>query len=230
VLLSLSISFVGCDQPRKTTNTVELPSRWIRISRNTERPSDLDSLITQDFERLKATLPTLVQAIPARHVNTVAQRGESMTQVNVCATTPDMLDLLTEGAKVELTSGSFLPAADAQGKTSAVISAQLAQKLFEDENPVEKTISLGGAEFIVIGVVGKKGDGLIQLNHHVYVSMNAKVGPIRREPERLDRIWLKVGKLSDVAIAEQVIDSDMKRYHPEMEISVRSTYPLQKQK
>lgn len=69
----------------------------------------------------------------------------------------------------------FTPDEDQRGAAVAVIGAEIAASLFEDENPVGKKIKIGPTIATVIGVIEKQGESMVSvggIDHAIYVPLN----------------------------------------------------------
>jgi putative ABC transport system permease protein len=81
--------------------------------------------------------------------------------------------LETNGWGVAL--GRFFIQSEAEGgRPVTVIGSEVAANLFPNENPLEKTIKVGGYPYRVVGVLDKQGSmlGLESLDNRVYVPIN----------------------------------------------------------
>ena len=78
--------------------------------------------------------------------------------------------------KFEVDQGRyFTPDEDQRGAAVAVIGAEIASSLFEDEYPVGKKIKIGPTIATVIGVIEKQGESMVSvgdIDHAIYVPLN----------------------------------------------------------
>ena len=78
--------------------------------------------------------------------------------------------------KFEVDQGRyFTPDEDQRGAAVAVIGAEIATSLFEDEYPVGKKIKIGPTIATVIGVIEKQGESMVSMgdiDHAIYVPLN----------------------------------------------------------
>ena len=78
--------------------------------------------------------------------------------------------------KFEVDQGRyFTPDEDQRGAAVAVIGAEMASSLFEDEYPVGKKIKIGPTIATVIGVIEKQGESMVSvgdIDHAIYVPLN----------------------------------------------------------
>ena len=78
--------------------------------------------------------------------------------------------------KFEVDQGRyFTPDEDQRGAAVALIGAEIASSLFEDEYPVGKKIKIGPTIATVIGVIEKQGESMVSvgdIDHAIYVPLN----------------------------------------------------------
>jgi putative ABC transport system permease protein len=111
----------------------------------------------KDFERLKATLPTISRAVPiALITNDAARLHRRMPNARILGTTPDFLSIKTLGMR----RGRFITNVDIYNTWNvAVLAAGAADRLFKYEDPIGQTILLGADVYRVVGVVDTQGSG-----------------------------------------------------------------------
>jgi len=133
----------------------------------------------KDLERLKATLPTIERAVP---ITLVRKRAQAMHRAipnsRILGTTPDFLDVKS----LEVGRGRFLNELDmSTGTNVAVLAAGAAQKLFNFEDPIGKSVRLGTMVFRVVGVLSPQGSGTAvagamssqDFNRDIYIPLTA---------------------------------------------------------
>ena len=73
---------------------------------------------------------------------------------------------LEKVASFEIEKGRyFSPNEYASGSNVAVLGAEIAERLFDDEDPLDKEITIAGFKTRVIGVLKREGTGGINLNN-----------------------------------------------------------------
>lgn len=88
---------------------------------------------------------------------TAKYEGQSAGNVNIVPVSHEFTDI--QSLKIE--HGRFYNEAEANsGVAVAVLGYEIAQKLFGNENPMDRKIRLYGQRFTVIGVLEKQGQGL----------------------------------------------------------------------
>jgi len=97
--------------------------------------------------------------------------GQSATvsyEKNVASGVPvgAVTDNLENVVNFEIGQGRyFSPFEYTSGSNVAVIGAEMAEKLFDDVNPIDKEIKISGRKVRVIGVFKKEGEGPVSLNN-----------------------------------------------------------------
>ena len=144
------------------------------------------------LEKLKEISPYVLAVAPeAMRRSNVSRDDISITGVRIMGTTPEYLQ--TSATNVE--NGRFITdGEDRSGTRVAVIGAEVAETLFENEDPIEKYIKIGPYKFRVVGVVEKQGKflGLFSLDNQAIIPF----GTYQRLFSR--RGWLRL----DVKISE----------------------------
>lgn len=217
----------GCPNPSESFEE-KIPSRWIRIASAGE--SQTAVLGWDDVERLKATIPTIIQMVTERQA-TVAMEYEGRTrEIDLCATSPGMLRLASDVAGTTVAEGRFLSMEDSGKDPSViVITHPVAEALFAGASPIGKTVSVGGKQVVVIGTV-IAGDHLEirDLGHDAYVPMtfttvnspNASNMSPPAADTKIQCIWVSVGTLDEVAVTREVIAATLEKHHEGVEFRV----------
>ena len=110
-----------------------------------------------DFERLKATLPTIRKAVPIALLTKDARHKHRwIPNARILGTTPDFLEVknLRKGR------GRFLTNVDLElTHNVAVLAAGAANELFKYEEPLGEHVQLGDDVYLVVGVLSPQGSG-----------------------------------------------------------------------
>ena len=111
----------------------------------------------QDFERLKATIPTITNAVPIALITQPATHDDRMiANARILGVTPDYLNI----KGVALRRGRFITSPDDYNTSNvAVLGAGAAQRLFQYKDPVGASVHLGEDVYRVIGVLAGQGSG-----------------------------------------------------------------------
>jgi len=103
-----------------------------------------------DIERIKTTIPGVDVVVPVREVKAEARYGQRRSDALLLGTVPWLMDV----RRLPLLMGRFLTTVDmTQYKSSAVIDEQVAQDLFQHENPLGKHIRINSTCYHVVGIV-----------------------------------------------------------------------------
>ncbi len=104
-----------------------------------------------------AELPGVQAVAPIHPGNAQVIYGPNNWNTSVIGTTPDYLEVRSWS----VVEGSVFTNSDVRSATRvALIGKTAAENLFVDEDPVGKTIRIGQSPFVVLGVLGVKGQGM----------------------------------------------------------------------
>ena len=185
-----------------------------------------------DFERLKATLPTIKKAVPIALVVQDAQnRHRRMPNARILGTTPDLLDV----KNLAVYRGRFITNVDNfNTRNIAVLAAGAAERLFKFEDPVGESVLLGADVYRVVGVLDAQGSGNAtpgavgqqDLNDDIYIplacaqhrfgdmQMIRSAGNRSYEMSQLNEITLTVSDASFVSQTAAMVRKLLNRSHP----------------
>ncbi|MDR2439944.1 MAG: ABC transporter permease [Planctomycetaceae bacterium] len=115
----------------------------------------------EDYERIKATIPTIVTHMPVREIRRTFANGANECDGRLVGTTP----LYASMSQIEMDRGSFLTDIDLrEAMPHCVLSAAVAERLFPSEDPIGKTIRIQGNDrgdtgfpYKIIGVAKPRG-------------------------------------------------------------------------
>ncbi|MGE0758614.1 MAG: ABC transporter permease [Pirellulaceae bacterium] len=171
-----------------------------------------------DFERLKATLPTIRRAVPIALLAGDAQNGPlRIPNARILGTTPDFLKV----KNLRVLRGRFLTATDDYNTSNvAVLAAGAAERLFQFADPIGRSMLLGDDVYRVIGVLAPQDTGSAtpgaignsNLNDDIYIPLacaRRRFGEVRAiralgsrsyEKSELNEITLQVADESLVSL------------------------------
>lgn len=114
-------------------------------------------LTYKDFERLKATIPTISNAVPIALITQPASiEGRTIPNARILGVTPDYIDIKS----VVLRHGRFISSPDLHNTSNvAVLGAGAAQRLFQYRDPIGQPVHLGEDVYRIIGVLSNQGSG-----------------------------------------------------------------------
>ncbi len=114
------------------------------------------TLTQQDVDAISKS-KSVAAAVPLSFISTSASSdGTKSNNLSVLGTTPQMAGLLRQ----KIDYGKFFADDDPKDSNFAVIGAGAARKLLGPTNAIGQTVSVGGQNFIVHGVLAKSGGGL----------------------------------------------------------------------
>lgn len=164
----------------------------------------------RDFERLEATIPTVVRALPISQLRKDAQHGRRrIANARILGTTP----LCPVVKNLRVHRGRFLTDTDLRNTANVcVLGAGAASRLFGYEDPLGKDLLLGAAAYRVVGVLdqqaGDVGHGGVSnqdnYNNDIYIPLTAarrrfgelqlivRAGSVEFERTQLSEITLTV--------------------------------------
>ena len=134
-------------------------------------------LTVSDGEALRQ-IPYVTAMVPMVQGNAEVEAGGKTRRTTVYGTNGDFPGAFT----IHIGTGTFLPPADTGAERAfAVLGSKLRQELFGSRSPLGERIRIGGARFLVVGVMESKGQVLgFDLDDTVYI-------PVARALELFNR-------------------------------------------
>lgn len=128
---------------------------WVMNDQQWFKFRNRPNLTVKDAEQLGEMSKMAVAVAPTLTTGrTTAYKGQTLEGVWVVGTTADYL----ETSNINPEYGRFLSETDVKHRRPlCVIGSDVAEKLFENEDPIGKRMTIGGRRFKVIGVAEKKG-------------------------------------------------------------------------
>jgi putative ABC transport system permease protein len=188
----------------------------------------------QDFDRLMATVTTVTRAVPIRELPGQIRHLGHAINGRVVGTTHDYAAV----TGLEMDRGRFLTDADnAKVQNYVVLSSEVAQALFPEEDPVGKSVKVGPDYYTVVGVVKQAND----LEDNVYIPLTTcklRFGEriviyrpgMEVEETQLSRLILEVRNGADVEAAAALVKSTLEPHHPKGDVEVVILKPDRKSK
>jgi putative ABC transport system permease protein len=130
-------------------------SRWDWFGENWRQMMKRPRLEVKLADRVKEQSELAVAVTPmAETQRTVSYRSNRLQRVQILGVNQDYLT--TNSAKIDV--GRFITEDDVgHNRQVVVLGSEIADKLFEDKDPLNQRVSLGGQKFRVIGVNAKMG-------------------------------------------------------------------------
>jgi putative ABC transport system permease protein len=143
--------------------------------------------------------------------------------------------------------GRFLAQSDNERyENYCVLASLVAKELFVYEDPIGKSVKLGGDYYIVVGVTKERastagiGGSLAakDFNRDVYIPLNTcrlrfgekivdmRSGSMAVEETQLSQITLRVGSTDEVRSTARIVEAAVKPHHPKKDVELTVPYDL----
>jgi putative ABC transport system permease protein len=200
-------------------------------------------LTYEDERRLRETFDAIEQTFPVKAVRREGRVGGRSLDVRLVGTTPGWFDLVGR----PLAAGrTLLPADLERSARVAVLTEQVARRLFPMEEILGEGVRVGGAYFQVVGVVRSRGgeSGGIQApdqESDVYVplstarelfgdvSIRRTAGSRILEKVELHQILVRVGNLEQVEPVARGAEEMLQRFHSRTDYRINVPLALLRQ-
>ncbi len=216
------------------------------IVRSTKPPADVTrgggfiiayGLLRDDYDRIVANVPTLLQAVPMREICKEARYLENLTDASIVGCTSKYLDM----NNLRMARGRFLTDKDfEQAENVAVIGDQTAQELFPYEDPIGEFVQVDNEFYVVVGQTQSKapsggiGGSLSAKDYNldIYIplsTLRARIGDMvvtsragSREGEQveLSQITVTVHELSQVDETAEIIRKLLAKFHANVDYAI----------
>ena len=186
----------------------------------------------KDLEKLKATLPTITDAIPISLITQPASREErQIPNARILGITPDYQRV----KNIRLRRGRFVTSPDLRNTANvAVLGAGAAQRLFQFQDPIGQPVLLGEDVYRVIGVLANQSSGNAtpgavgqqDLNDDIYIPISCArnrfgevqsisgAGSMAFERTQLNEITLRIADASLVSQTAGMVRKILEQDHP----------------
>ncbi len=172
-----------------------------------------------------AAVTTVTRAVPIRELPRQIRHQGHAIECRVVGTTHDYAAV----TGLEMDRGRFLTDADnAAAQNHVVVSSEVAQALFPEEDPVGKSVKLGTDYYTVVGVVKQAND----LKDNVYMPLmtcrlrfgerivDNRSGKREAVETQLSRLILEVRDGADVEATAALVKSTLQPHHPRGDVEV----------
>jgi putative ABC transport system permease protein len=154
-------------------NLVILRSGYVRVTGRGAQPfGDSKNLKLRTVERIRESVPGIVQLVPFYDVSYPASYEEKTVTAGVVGTTGAMFQI----RNLDLLMGTHFSEDDnLQARRKAVVGYKIFENLFERENPIGKYILIYRVPTEIVGVLKEKGTDLAGQDQdlQVYVPLNS---------------------------------------------------------
>jgi putative ABC transport system permease protein len=216
------------------------------IVRSTKPPSDVTrgggfviayGLLRDDYDRIVANVPTLLQAVPMREIRQEARYLDKVTDVTVVGCTSKYQEM----NNLRIARGRFLSDKDLeQSDNVAVIGDRTAQELFPYEDPIGQFVQIERTFYVIVGQTESKtpaggiGGSLAAKDYNldIYIPLStlrkrigdmvvtSRAGSREGEQVQLSQITVTVHDLSEVDETADIVKNLLQRYHPNVDYSI----------
>lgn len=115
------------------------------------------TLVLSDAEAIATQVPSVSAVAPEFNTRSLLTRSNVTTNATVVGTTPQFPSV----RNVEIQQGAFFTEADMlRNAPVAVLGPQLAERLWDGEDPVGQTVRVDTVSFQIIGILSQRGSNL----------------------------------------------------------------------
>jgi putative ABC transport system permease protein len=205
--------------------------RSVKPSDNASRASGTSSrtqllaygILRQDLRRIQASVQPVSRIVALKQVSGQVSYTGRKASAAVFGTSPDLLDV----TMLKMSRGRFITQADMEaGDNIIVLGAEIAERLYPLEDPIDSTIFIGPQSFRVVGVMnrvglaGGAGSALVgrDLNFDAYIPMTTaltrfgdvvvqqKAGSFEATKVEISELYLETPSTDDVRkVSNQVL-------------------------
>lgn len=198
------------------TNNIIVRALPLSDQQKREAQQNLSQGVTLgDAERIAEIVPGIQGVSVFKQLLSVARYEDRETPAHLVSTTPDYLSI----SGLRIASGRFITNEDLENRNNvSVLGWKKKEALFPGENPIGKTITVGGQLRYVVGVLENRdqpqGKNLVvqvrDINNDIYVPLDA-TGLAKDTP--INEILVQVTDSEQVLNGASVIQSILTRLH-----------------
>ncbi|MBI3837786.1 MAG: ABC transporter permease [Planctomycetia bacterium] len=194
-------------------------------------------LLRDDYDRMVANIPTLLQAVPMREIRKEARYLDKVTDVRLVGCTAKYLEI----NNLRMSRGRFLSDKDLERADNvAVIGDAAAKVLFPYENPIGRFLQVEKEFYVIVGQTEDKtpsggiGGSLAAQDYNldVYIPLStlrwrigdmvatSRAGSREGEVVQLSQITVTVHELAEVDATADIIKTLLQKFHPVVDYAV----------
>jgi putative ABC transport system permease protein len=200
-------------------------------------------ILYDDVDRIRATIPGVQSVVPAKTIREEGRLADTVVELRLVGTTPEWQNLVDR----ELIAGRHLAEGDLTAFNDVVVlTEQGARKLLAKRSTIGQKVSIGGANYEVVGIVqsgesdgvGTGGSGLPTPDENVdaYVPLSVlreregdliveiSSGTFRREQVELHQAIVEVEEMEMVPQVAAAVERMFQRFHEKEDYKL--TVPL----
>ncbi|MHC1770045.1 MAG: ABC transporter permease [Verrucomicrobiia bacterium] len=201
-------------------------------------------LTYEDGARLQSTIPGVVRVLPMRIIRENVRFGRNDVACQVIGTLP----VYTEVVGIDVLRGRFLtPLDESYQNNVCVITAGLAQRLFNATDPLDAAVTIDAFAYQVVGIIREKNmpeqrtqAGKMEgepLDNNVYIPLSTSrtrfgeillklsAGGFQAEEVQLHQITVQMRDLEAVETADPQVKTLLNRFHEKNDYEI--IVPLQ---
>jgi len=193
-------------------------------------------LLRKDHERIVTIIPTITEAVPMREVRYELRYQNRSVDVKLVGCVEEHMQL----NRLRMARGRWLASRD-HGQKVIVLADETAKRLFPYENPIGQTIWVGSEFYVVIGQTAPRtasaaiGGSLDARDYNLdaYIPLptlrdrigdqvirRGSGGDFRGEIVQLSQITVGVASAEEVDQTAAIIETLLKKYHPDGDYAV----------
>ena len=194
-------------------------------------------LLRDDFDRIVANVPTMVQAVPMREISREARYLDKVTDVTVVGCTAKYQDM----NNLRIARGRFISDKDLERADNVcVIGHETAAQLFPYEDPIGQDVQLEKEFYVIIGQTAEKqasagiGGSLAAKDYNldVYIPLStlrwrigdrvvtSRAGSREAEQVQLSQITVTVRSLEEVDETADIIRTLLQKFHEHVDYTI----------
>jgi putative ABC transport system permease protein len=187
------------------------------------------TLVLEDAQAIATQVPTIKEVAPQINQTTVISYRDRNVNDSVIGATPEFLSVRS----FEVERGRFINEVDLKRNTRVVVlGAELAEKLFPNQNPLGKSIRIKNLSFEVIGLMKAKGSFLgDNQDRKAFIPLTTMANQVvgQTSPYGLEVSWINVTARDEKSIraAKFQIENLLRLRH---QISDEDDFGVQTQK
>lgn len=194
------------------TNLITVNAGKIKNVMQRRQNRDLvTTLKMKDCEIILSRCPSVKEVVPSLNGTIKVKYGNTTTSCMVNGVTSSYFRV----KNFSLEKGELFSTLDnSQSARVVVLGGQISQTLFENEDPMGKTLLVGKVPFTIIGVLKSKGTTISgsNLDAQVLIPINTAMRRIYNV-NYLSCIFVEVSSQSKMKVAEEEIVSALRDYH-----------------
>lgn len=190
----------------------------LRPGRTPTGPTDIaqtlfaDSIKAREIDALnrKENVPDLVAMAPAVFISDPATYGSNIEHPTILGWSAEFMASMM---RVEVKEGALFDESDIRQATSVVVlGSKVAEKLFEGEDPLGKSIRIRSTNFRVVAVLKPGNSGLFNVDNMAVVPYSTAMNYLTQQ-KHYNEVMIKVSSPDAVARSVEDIKATLRELH-----------------